>query len=101
MPRTGRRAVSLTIYATAEESALLDVVRAARAIHRPAESRTTLLMGLLCREADRLRQDPATPGYALDALTIAVRAVAERAAPPRTGRRPVIADLRPSRAGGV
>ena len=101
MPRTGRRAVSLTIYATAEESALLDVVRAARAIHRPAESRTTLLMGLLCREADRLRQDPGTPGYALDALTVAVRAVAEHAAPRRTGRPPVVADLRASRAGGV
>lgn len=99
MPRTGRRAVSLTVYATAEESALLDVVRAARAIHGSAESRTTLLMGLVRKEADRLRKDRATPGYALDALAVAVRAVAERAAPPRTGRRPVIADLRP--AGGV
>lgn len=99
MPRTGRRTVTLTIYATAEESALLNVVRAVRAIHGSAESRTTLLMGLVRKEADRLRQDPATPGYALDALTIAVRAVAEHAAPPRSGRPPVVADLRP--AGGV
>ena len=93
MPRTGPRAVTLTIYATAAEAALLDVVRAARAIDGAPESRTTLLLGLLGREADRLRQDPTMPGYALDALTIAVRAVAEHPAPRRTGRPPVVPDL--------
>ena len=97
MPRTGPRSVTLAIYATPAESALLDVVRAARAIDGPAESRTTLLLGLLSREADRLRQDPATPGYALDALTIAVRAADEHPATRRTGRPPVVPDLRANR----
>lgn len=98
MPRTGPRAVTLSIYATPAESALLDVVRAARrAIDGPAESRTTLLLGLLRREADRLRQDPATPGYALDALTIAVRAADEHPATRSTGRPPVVPDLRANR----
>lgn len=81
-----RRAWPLVVSATAEEGILLDVVLGVRAINGQVEDRTTLLMGLLRQEADRLRQDPATPGCILEVLTVAARAVAEQEPAPVGGR---------------
>lgn len=99
MARGGRRSVTVTVYFTPRELALLDALRAALAAKTLApeeHSRSTLVAALVRQEVDRLRQTGGDLPYAvLDALARAVAAVdADPEPAKRTGRPPTVPALR-------
>lgn len=103
MPRGGRRHVSVTVYLTAPEAALLDVVRSALAsktLGAQEHSRGTFIAALVHQEAQRLRGDGDLPYRHLDALTAAVAAV-DADPPPakRQGRPPQVPGVPPAPGG--
>jgi hypothetical protein len=99
--RSGARSVSVTLYLTPDEVALLEAVRSARAVELREESRADLLVRLLCAESERLQEAPAMPARVEDALWAARRAVESAPRPAkRMGRPPVVQRAAPA-AGTV
>ena len=91
MARGGGRSVSVTLYLTPDEVALLEAVRSARAVELLEESRADLVVRLLCAEAERLQKVPAMPRAVEDGLWAARRAVESAPRPAkRMGRPPVV-----------
>lgn len=89
--RTGGRSQSVTVYLMAEQVALLEAVRSARAAELREESRADLVARLLCAEAERLQKVPAMPRAVEDGLWAARRAVESAPRPAkRMGRPPVV-----------
>lgn len=95
MARGGRRCVTVTVYFTPRELALLDALRsalAAKSLDAEEHSRSTLVAALVRAEVDRLRRTGGDlPHEHLDALARAVAAVdADPGPAKRQGRPPTL-----------